>query len=63
MKIKGAFLDGTADISVSVDRLMADNNYQFEVIVNGSKLYMTSKEWDQIKDFINNSMDFLNKNY
>lgn len=63
MEIKSAFLDGTADIAVSVDRIVDNNNYQFEVIINDSKLYMTSEEWEQIKDFVDNSMDFLNQNY
>jgi hypothetical protein len=63
MEIKSAFLDGTADITVSVDRIVDNNEYQFEVIVNDSKLYMTREEWEQIKDFVDNSMDFLNQNY
>lgn len=63
MEIKSTFLDGTADITISVDRIVDDNKYQFEVIVNDSMLYMTSEEWKQIKDFVDNSMDFLNQNY
>lgn len=63
MEIKGAFLEGTADIMISVDRIVDDNKYQFEVTINNSILYMTSEEWRQIKDFIDNSMDFLNQNY
>ena len=63
MEIKGAFLEGTADITISVDRIVDNNNYQFEVIINDSILYMTNEEWRQIKDFVDNSMDFLNQNY
>lgn len=63
MEIKSAFLDGTADITISVDRIVDNNEYQFEVAINNSKLYMTREEWEQIKDFVDNSMDFLNKNY
>lgn len=63
MEIKGAFLNGTVDIMISVDRIVDDNNYQFEVTINDSILYMTSEEWEQIKDFVDNSMNFLNQNY
>ena len=63
MEIKGAFLEGAADITISVDRIVDNNKYQFEVTINNSILYMTSEEWEQIKDFVDNSMDFLNQNY
>jgi hypothetical protein len=63
MEIKSAFLEGTVNIEISVDRIVDEDKYQFEVVINDSPLYMTSEEWKQIKDFVDNSMDFLNKNY
>lgn len=63
MEIKSQFLDGTLDVSISPDKTIKENEFQYEVFLGSTVAYMSRDEWHKIKDFIDSAMDFIDENY
>lgn len=58
MKIKNTFTEEGYEISIEGDNFGQD----FYINLDGKTLYLSKDEWQQIKSFIDNSIEFIGNN-
>lgn len=58
MIIKNTFTEAAYEISIEGDNFGED----FYINLDGKTLYLSKDEWQQIKSFIDNSIEFIGNN-
>ena len=59
MEIKNTFIDGNLDISVESTSRKAEEEPLYNLLINGDCYPLSRQEWIEIKDFIDNAIDFI----
>lgn len=62
MEIKNIFLDGNLDISVESTNLKEEGEPLYNLLINDDCYTLSVNEWEDIKDFIDNAIDFIHDN-
>jgi hypothetical protein len=62
MEIKNVFLEGNLDISVESTSLEIEGENQYNLLINDDCYTLSRQEWIEIKDFIENAIDFIDCN-
>lgn len=62
MEIKNVFIDGNLDISVESTSLKEEGEPLYHLLINDECYAMSRQEWIQLKDFIDNALDFIDDN-
>ena len=62
MEIKNVFIDGNLDISVESTSLKEQGEPLYNLLINDECYTLSRQEWIEIKDFIDNAMDFIDDN-
>ena len=62
MEIKNVFIDGNLDISVESTSLKEEGEPLYNLLINDECYTLSRQEWIEIKDFIDNAMDFIDDN-
>ena len=62
MEIKNIFLDGNLDISVESTSLREEGEPLYNLLINDDCYTLSVDEWEDIKDFIDNAIDFIHDN-
>lgn len=62
MEIKNAFIEGNLDISVESTSLEIEGENQYNLLINDDCYTLSRQEWIEIKDFIDNAIDFIDDN-
>lgn len=62
MEIKNTFLKGNLDISVDSTSLKIEGEPQYDLLINDDCYTLSRQEWIEIKDFIDNAIDFIDCN-
>lgn len=62
MEIKNTFIDGNLDISVESTSLEIEGENQYNLLINDDCYTLSRQEWIEIKDFIDNAIDFIDSN-
>ena len=62
MEIKNVFVDGTLDISVESTNLKEEGEPLYNLLINGDCYTLSVYEWEDIKAFIDDAIDFIDSN-
>lgn len=62
MEIKNTFLEGNLDISVESTMLKEEGEPLYNLLINDDCYTLSRKDWIEIKDFIDNAIDFIDCN-
>ena len=62
MEIKNTFLEGNLDISVESTMLKEEGEPLYNLLINDDCYTLSRKDWIEIKDFIDNAIDFIDDN-
>lgn len=62
MEIKNTFIDGNLDISVESTSLKEEGEPLYNLLINDDCYTLSVDEWEDIKDFIDNAIDFIHDN-
>lgn len=62
MEIKNTFLEGNLDISVESTMLKEEGEPLYNLLINDDCYTLSVDEWEDIKDFIDNAIDFIHDN-
>ena len=62
MEIKNTFLEGNLDISVESTSLKEEGETLYNLLLNDDCYTLSRKDWIEIKDFIDNAIDFIDSN-
>lgn len=62
MEIKNTFLEGNLDISVESTNLKEEGEPLYNLLINGDCYTLSVDEWEDIKGFIDNAIDFIHDN-
>lgn len=62
MEIKNIFLDGNLDISIESTSLREEGEPLYNLLINDDCYTLSVDEWEDIKDFIDNAIDFIDSN-
>lgn len=62
MEIKNTFLEGNLDISVESTSLKEEGEPLYNLLINDDCYTLSVYEWEDIKDFIDNAIDFIHDN-
>lgn len=62
MEIKNTFIEGNLDISVESTMLKEEGEPLYNLLINDDCYTLSVDEWKDIKDFIDNAIDFIDSN-
>lgn len=62
MEIKNTFLEGNLDISVESTMLKEEGEPLYNLLINDDCYTLSVDEWEDIKDFIDDAIEFINSN-
>lgn len=62
MEIKNTFIEGNLDISVESTSLKEEGETLYNLLLNDDCYTLSRKDWIEIKDFIDNAIDFIDSN-
>lgn len=62
MEIKNTFIEGNLDISVESTNLKEEGEPLYNLLINDDCYTLSVDEWKDIKDFIDNAIDFIDSN-
>ena len=62
MEIKNTFIEGNLDISVKSTMLKEEGEPLYNLLINDDCYTLSVDEWEDIKDFIDNAIEFINNN-
>lgn len=62
MEIKNTFIEGNLDISVESTNLKEEGEPLYNLLINDDCYTLSRKDWIEIKDFIDNAIDFIDDN-
>lgn len=62
MEIKNTFLEGNLDIAVESTSLEIEGENQYNLLINDDCYTLSRQEWIELKDFIDNAIDFIDSN-
>lgn len=62
MEIKNTFIEGNLDISVESTMLKEEGEPLYNLLINNDCYTLSVDEWEDIKDFIDNAIDFIDSN-
>lgn len=62
MEIKNTFIDGNLDISVESTSLKEEGEPLYNLLINNECYTLSRYEWIELKDFIDNALDFIDDN-
>ena len=62
MEIKNTFIEGNLDISVESTMLKEEGETLYNLLLNDDCYTLSRKDWIEIKDFIDNAIDFIDDN-
>ena len=62
MEIKNTFIEGNLDISVESTMLKEEEEPLYNLLINDDCYTLSRKDWIEIKDFIDNAIDFIDDN-
>lgn len=62
MEIKNTFIEGNLDISVESTSLKEEGEPLYNLLINDDCYTLSGDEWEDIKDFIDNAIDFIDSN-
>jgi hypothetical protein len=62
VKIKNTFIEGNLDISVESTSLKEEGETLYNLLLNDDCYTLSRRDWIEIKDFIDNAIDFIDDN-
>lgn len=62
MEIKNTFIEGNLDISVESTNLKEEGEPLYNLLLNDDCYTLSRQDWIEIKDFIDNAIDFIDSN-
>jgi len=62
MEIKNTFIEGNLNISVESTSLREEGVPLYNLLINDDCYTLSVGEWEDIKDFIDNAIDFIDSN-
>lgn len=62
MEIRNIFLDGNLDISVESTLIKQEGEPLYHLLINNECYAISRDKWIQLKDFIDNALDFIDDN-
>lgn len=62
MEIKNTFIEGNLDISVESTSLKEEEETLYNLLINDDCYTLSRQDWIEIKDFIDNAIDFIHDN-
>ena len=62
MEIKNTFIDGNLDISVESTNIKEEGAPLYNLLINDECYTLSRQDWIQLKDFIDNAIDFIDDN-
>lgn len=62
MEIKNTFIEGNLDISVESTNLKEEGEPLYNLLINNDCYTLSKRDWLEIKDFIDNAIDFIDCN-
>lgn len=62
MEIKNTFLDGNLDISVESTNLKEGDEPLYNLLINNECYTLSVYDWMNIRDFIDDAIDFIHDN-
>lgn len=62
MEIKNTFIEGNLDISVESTSLKEEGETLYNLLINDDCYTLSKRDWLEIKDFIDNALDFIDCN-
>lgn len=62
MEIKNTFIEGNLDISVESTNLKEEGEPLYNLLINGDCYTLSVYEWEDIKGFIDDAIEFINSN-
>lgn len=62
MEIKNTFIEGNLDISVESTMLKEEGEPLYNLLINDDCYTLSRRDWIEIKDFIDNAIDFIDSN-
>jgi hypothetical protein len=62
MEIKNTFIEGNLDISVESTSLKEEGEPLYNLLLNDDCYTLSRRDWIEIKDFIDNAIDFIDDN-
>lgn len=62
MEIKNTFIEGNLDISVESTSLKEEGETLYNLLLNDDCYTLSRRDWIEIKDFIDNAIDFIDDN-
>lgn len=62
MEIKNTFIEGNLDISVESTSLKEEGEPLYNLLINGDCYTLSVYEWEDIKEFIDSAIDFIDSN-
>lgn len=62
MEIKNTFIEGNLDISVESTSIEVEGEPQYNLLINGECYTLSVDEWEDIKGFIDDAIEFINSN-
>lgn len=62
MEIKNTFIEGNLDISVESTNLKEEGEPLYNLLINDDCYTLSRQDWIEIKDFIDNAIDFIDCN-
>lgn len=62
MEIKNTFIEGNLDISVESTSLKEEGEPLYNILINNNCYTLSVYEWEDIKEFIDSAIDFIDSN-
>lgn len=62
MEIKNTFIEGNLDISVESTNLKEEGEPLYNLLINNDCYTLSAYEWEDIKAFIDDAIEFINSN-
>ena len=62
MEIKNTFVEGNLDISVESTNLKEEGEPLYNLLINDDCYTLSVYEWEDIKAFIDDAIEFINSN-
>lgn len=62
MEIKNTFIEGNLDISVESTSLKEEGETLYNLLLNDDCYTLSRRDWIEIRDFIDNALDFIDDN-
>lgn len=62
MEIKNTFIEGNLDISVESTNLKEEGEPLYNLLINNDCYTLSVYEWEDIKAFIDDAIEFINSN-